>query len=1137
MKTKYFLSSMVLTALFAACTNDDFESVQNSAVNDAALAGRAKGELVLKATKAEVGERDAETRIVATPDGTSYNWLWEDKNDKIGAVVVNYKETESSTGNNDIATAADKYMLTNYPFAPDITEPSQGANFSTPTAVVEGAYLFYNRYDGDNTRRGQISHEIDRIQVVKAGAEAGLKQVGTAENGGQNFFVSPVVDMAIPDGSSIEVPVSVTSAHSILRFRINADVKAEDWGNFEVNKITLKALGTQKFMRKLTIDPKAITDIQLELRGTDATKAVYNYFKANGAIVTRNEDDGTLVDEEQVRTAMNMVTEAISKPKADGTLRSIGTVSEETDVLTYQLEEPYVFESKDDQLELMVIVPSGKYLNATDLPAYQNQTQGFFLLSVYTNEGVYHKYISSSTGAASRTLARGSRYSMGVETICNLPGKTNLDQVYNPDKGFVIETTADWNYAMEYIDHNSDDFGKGSKWGVPLFTLVDDVTIDVDAEHYFKDYEVKYTGDATLNLIGQNEYKFNPNNTIFAAGSERPTLQVLNQPDATVVFDKDINSSLNGEDGKDVTEAIKLVSDAKVVVKEGTVVEFESLDNRGEMTIEKDVTTEDIWGNVSNADITAAVIKSGVSTAVNKGTITVAGQFQAESTFTNAKGATIKVNGFLNEMNDKNRGKATFTELVNNGVLDIEKGGTNKGTYGGAVKVIKKLTNANEIIVNGELEAEEVASTGTITVAEDPYALIKLNSGSVTGSVGGVQTGSVVLAKADQYEMYMEYYNNWSELNVTGVIETTLNSQDEYIAVLRNFNKYYDASEVKTALEVLNKITLTAPITLGGNVNAAYKEKFEDIKFYLMDNATLDVTALANEKIGGIYSEGAGNALIAKASAGTYVNVEIGYINVAKNANLTINKEVKTILTPSDDTMLNVAGSLTNLGWIETEEATPKNKINAVINGTMVNQGRLSDVAKPRYEGVAYDNMVDILEGLKADNKYYIGAWDVQKPRAMLLKVKFANIETATAAFGDETTWKNQNNQERMTEDQIRSILTSDDSKLTKIGDYQVIAKAGGTNGLTYVIYIPESMKLENLDVAKNSAFLNDAFDVADGTKESMPYDSKTWFNVTNLKGGTLDLTYAETHLDSSWAYGEANRQGGTVNGDFNNRW
>lgn len=966
MKTKYFLSSMVLTALFAACTNDDFESVQNSTVNDAALAGRAKGELILNATKAQMGEEDAQTRIVATPEGSGYGWLWEDKNDKIGAVVVNYKETDSSIGNNDIATATDKYMLTNYPFAPDITEATKGANFSTPTAVVEGAYLFYNRYDGDNTKRGQITHEIERIQTVKAGAEAGLKQVGTAENGGQNFFVSPVVDMAIPDGSSIEVPVSVTSAHSIMRFRVNADIKAEEWGKFEVNKITLEALGSQKFMRKLTVDPKAITDIQLEVRGEDVpNNPYYKWFKDNGAIVTRNAD-GTLVDEEQVRSAMNLVTKAISEAKEDGSLRSIGTESESTDVLTYQLEEPYVFDSKDDQLELMVIVPSGQYQNATGLEtAYQGVNEGFFLLSIYTNEGIYHKYISSSKGDKSRTLERGKIYGMGVETLCTLPGKNNIDQVYNPDEGFVIETTADWNYAMEYIEHNSDDFGEGSKWGIPLFSLVKGTTVDVDAEHYFRDYVVKYTGeDATLNLIGQNEYKFNPNNAIFATGDNRPTLQVVKQPNATVVFDKDINSDLKGEDGTNVTKAIKLISEANVVVKEGTVVEFETLINKGTMTIEKDVTTEDEYGNVDAADITAAVIKKDVAeeNAVNYGTITVAGQFQANSKFTNAAKATIKVNGFLNEMNDNNRGKATFTELVNNGVLDIEKGGTNKGTYGGSVNVTTKLTNSSTINVNGELVAEEIASTGTITVAEDPYALIQLKKGSVTGPVNGVQTGSVVLAKASQYEMYQEYYNNWSKLNVEGVIETTLNSQDEYIAVLRNFNKYYVAGQEKTALEVLNKITLTAPIELAGKVNDAYVGTFATINFYLKDNAQLDITGLSNVGFESIYSNGKNNAVVVDANKTAVASAK--YVEVAAGADFTIGKGVKmTVNDKKAATELLINGTLTNNGILNNntgKQEALNTKVGA--KGVLNNQGVIGIAAKPLY--MFKNNQIKILNQL-----------------------------------------------------------------------------------------------------------------------------------------------------------------------------
>ena len=947
MKTKYFLSSMVLTALFAACTNDDFETIQNSGTENPVLANRAKGELILHASKVQAAEGDADTRIVGEEEGTGIKWLWENADDKIGALVVDYKATGVQTDNSAIATADDAYMITNYPFAPHITEPQQGAEFSTPTAVVEGAYMFYNRYNGNDTQRKALSHEIARIQNVKAGKEAGLVQVGTPENGGQNFFVSPVVDMAIPDESTIELPVSVTSARSILRFYVNADLKAEEWGNFEVNKITIEALGKQKFMRKLTVDPQDITEIQLALRGEQGS-AYYNWFLPNGAIKTRNAD-GSLVSEEQVNEAMLLVAEAMSTvDPATGKLRSIGVESESTDVLTYQLEEPYVFEDKDDQLEVMVVVPSGTYENAENLTSsYQGVTEGFFLVSVYTNEGVYHKYISSNTGATERTLARGARYSMNLGTICTLPGYANLDQVYNPNEGFQIETTEDWNYAIEYIEHNSDDFGKGSRWGIPKFSLKENTTINVDAEHYLRDYEVIYTGNATLNLVGQSEYRI-PTGVIFAIEKNRPTLQVMDQPNAKVVFDRDINSEINGTDGEHVTKAIKLVSDAQIVVEEGAVVDFEKLVNYGTMTIEKDITTEDEYGNVNNADITKAVIvKDGEGE--NYGEIIVAGQLEAVADFMNYKDAKITVNGFLNEMNDNNRGKASFAKLTNDGVLDIEKGGTNKGTYGGYMHVAN-LKNSSDVLVNGELVVDNVTSTGTITVAQDPYALIQLNKGTVTDMVNGVETGSVVLAKADQYEMYQNYYSEWSKLNVKGVVETTLNSQDEYKAVLRNFNKYYERGEEKTALEVLNKITLTAPIKLAGDVDDPYQTTFKSINFYLENNAQLDVTGLnKNVTFGGIYSQGTNNAITI--DAGNTLAAKANYVDVAAGADLTLAYGLTlTVTSNANKPTLNINGTLTNNGNLNNGTSENKPLVTYVgSKGILNNQGVIGHEPKSIY--------------------------------------------------------------------------------------------------------------------------------------------------------------------------------------------
>ena len=95
MKAKYFLAFMVLPALFAACTNDDFETVQTDPIQNSVLKDRAQGELVLTASKTG-GEADAQTRIVGEAAGTGINWLWEDANDKIGATVVDYKDTKGT---------------------------------------------------------------------------------------------------------------------------------------------------------------------------------------------------------------------------------------------------------------------------------------------------------------------------------------------------------------------------------------------------------------------------------------------------------------------------------------------------------------------------------------------------------------------------------------------------------------------------------------------------------------------------------------------------------------------------------------------------------------------------------------------------------------------------------------------------------------------------------------------------------------------------------------------------------------------------------------------------------------------------------------------------------------------------------
>lgn len=1121
MRTKYYLSFLALPAILAACTNDDFEMQSNNGYESPALQNRAKVELALNATKG-VAEEGPLTRIVGetTPTG-SVRWMWENANDKIGAVVVNYKSEADNV--NSIATVTDNYMLTNYPFAPGITEASPAADFSTPTAVVEGAYLFYNRYDGNQTKRKQLTAEIDRIQTVNAGEEAGLKQIGTDEEVGQNFFISPLVQVAVADGSDIQIPLNLTSAHAMLRFTFKADLESKYWGNFEINKVTLTAVGSNKFYRTLTINPQAIAKLQADIKGTDPKGEYYNYFCGNGAIRTL-DDNGELIDAEQIGDAIALVNKKIAEPdETTGKLLEIGKKSDDVKELTYQLETPYVFKNKDQEMELMVIIPADTYANANGSEEYQGTKNGMFLLNVYTSEGVYHAYIANSSEDGNRTFKRGTVVNMPTQTLAINGGNTNVE-LFEQAEAFNVETTADWNYTIEYINNHYRDYGAGSEWTVPVLKLTKDAEITVDAEHYFPEFPVKYEGAATLKLVGQKEYTINPLNVILAAGNDRPTLNVTKQKDATVLFDTDINSSVKVDantaitDGTNGTAAIKLVSDAKILVKEGVEVDFETLENSGEMTIEKDKNGE--------KDPTVALIKNS---ATNKGTIIVAGRLTAESAanFTNDKNATINVMGFPeNAVNNDDRGRATFKgNMTNKGIIDIEAGSTNKGTWGGILDVKGTLTNEATASINdnGELIVATIANNGIITLEEDPYAVIDIENGRVTGTdMQGNPQGKVVLADATAYELYRTHYRATQGLgDVTGTIETTLNSQDEYNEIIENYKQYNGSQE--TALEVLTDIYVKSNLKLAADGIT----EMTSANLHLGDNVTLDVTALSGNSIEGIYAEGANNVLAASKD----VTINADYMDVAKAANLTINKEVSIILAKRNETMLNVAGTLLNKGWIDTEEGD-KVYIKTVISGNLTNQGKLSQSSGPKYG----DDFTAVTEAvLKLWNGTNLaGTWN---------KIRLDFIDPSSSTWtSDENTWRNYatSREDLYGEDVITKLFT--EGSLEMINNFQAIT-IPSTNNWKIAFYLGgdqnETVLTEtqwNTINAAGEDYIKAAMTVAkaEGSVEQMPTINKTWFYVTK-NTGVLDLTYAEEHNKDSWAYGEiVDNKSGKLYGEFN---
>ena len=1133
MKRKYFLAFMVLPALFAACTNDDFDQMQTSVIeNNAVLQDRAKGFVTLEATKGSTG---ADTRVVGgmTEKG-GIDWYWEGPDDKLGAVVVDYGDEMGTDGEHEIVDL-DKnsaYAITNYRFEPNITEKSQGANFSTPSAVVSGAYLFYNKYDGANTSRRVISHEIDRLIDVSEGTEAGLEQVGTnTKLGGQNFFISPIVDLAVADGEEIAKPLNLTSVYHILNFKLKTELDAKYYqnGGFKIHKIVLTPMESGKeFNTKLTINPAAIATIQKNLRSIPENA---KYFKANGAIDALNLTD------DEIKFALKLVNDEIANPE-----NSIGRYDATQPELVYQLkdretgEAGYSFTKEGEEMSVMVILPADTYQSgekAADAPAYQGATKGIFHLRIYTSEGTYDEYMMSDRDEM--TFLRGKMNNVS-RTLKIKGGETNIN-LFDLEKGFTVETTEDWNYTIDYINEHYRDYGNTSEWNAPTLNLVSGKVIDVDADHYFPAFPVKYVGNATLNLKGQSSYNLDPKNMILATGEDRPTIQISDQKDATVTFqtkagDEMVNANVNeatGKDGENATCALKLITDAKVVVAEKQIVTFELLTSNTELNIAKEgqvisngttttggkvvlakgtdashrtlFTVNAQYTNNADIDINEFALVTLNKAATNNGTISVTGELDSNATFTNAKGANVTVNAYEVGMNNASRGIATFTTVDNLGTVDIAASVDKKGTYGGKMDVTTELKNSGKVNNNGELTIQKLANSGTLTLMSDPYAMliVKTKSNATTNGVG-----SIVLEDAREYEMFDSYYTGRNDLEkVSGVIETTL-TNDEYVKVLENYNTYNAVQE--TAWEVLNKVTVDGEIKL--------KDLLSEKDYVLLNNSSIN----AQESL-------TINSLVVNGTATALNSVNNATINVSEtvtvNTGAELTNNVSLIIAPSAYTMLKVAGQLTNVGTIDTEDSNTvgePNNINVVIDATgkLINKGKLSKQSEPKYSGEAYDQLIELIENLKNEQgTKFVGTYDNLKPRVE----KWNSPTQGWIGSANNTDWA------PTTFDENRLLSTLSQGTFGQYHDFWYIQWATSGSYLTMYLGLAQGVEptQEFKDLVKTlndseGGMFDTAFDEA-VNDIATPYLNKTWFSSKN--SGTLDLSHAGEDKVNCWAYGE----------------
>lgn len=161
MKTKHILFTMATAALFAACTNDEFETTSGDYSN------LPKIDASDYALVSVPNSSQADTRLVAIPgyegeDGWVYpapEWVWGQKNDAIGFSLI---------------YPSDQCLTTNYRFyikdAADIREDGNATFRTDETTIFGGDYFVYYPYNEDfKGTAGDASigipFELDAIQA------------------------------------------------------------------------------------------------------------------------------------------------------------------------------------------------------------------------------------------------------------------------------------------------------------------------------------------------------------------------------------------------------------------------------------------------------------------------------------------------------------------------------------------------------------------------------------------------------------------------------------------------------------------------------------------------------------------------------------------------------------------------------------------------------------------------------------------------------------------------------------------------------------------------------------------------------------------------------------------------------------
>lgn len=659
MRTKHILTALALPALFAACTADEFETVNQNAG--------------LQEERAKVAENftlltnGIQTRYaVEGGAGISFNF---EKGDQIGAAIVdNYKAGEEPEGFEVIYSLAG-----NYPF-----EFQGNDQWQSYTQLGIGHYLFTYPYNASDNNRAAMSYELPVIQELGEGAE-GLN--AAIEKGNK------AIAAAILHEGEETVDISLKNLFTYPKLTINFD-NGEDVTT--VSQIVLKAndknednRGDQPFIVKggfnhvvvsAMFNPNEENAVNLDKtyygKWNNATEAYVDWDKVNTYDFLIGDDDEEKVKrfipfEEGERTSDYII---VKFPEGTAVKPAANT--------------------NNKYVEARIMMPSMAFGEVDNGEVVDGNLKGKYTLFVYTDNGVYSApFEPTAFSFSDRTDAEKIVKALARNASNGLTLRVTKSK---EDAGTIVTTLADWNDLVAKFGKTKQDqtvivvgddfaFDATAKWPETCtFTINTDVKVEgkVAIENVTVNGAINVEKGATLTVT---------NTLSDREATDTKETEIVNEGTVIIAAEYDFATFDKDQKAKVAYDGVNYIENKGTVkVAEKANAKF-ALNNFNEAVVENNGTME-----VSDG---SEVIEAGKKYQGNHGIINNNG--------------LMRTAGFTNKWVELSKDK---TKIVNIPEINNAKGAR-------ILSVDGELTNYASLVNEGELTCRNQG--GTIVNADD----------------------------------------------------------------------------------------------------------------------------------------------------------------------------------------------------------------------------------------------------------------------------------------------------------------------------------------------------------------------------------------------------------------------------------